>query len=435
MADIIIESKDYKDLKTTYSEKNNINNVYGVEYQITDPSVTSFEILEDDYIDSNGEMIVEYYEHNDNYNMSTLPELPYPIKRIGKKNGTANLGIKDNLVQSGSESYWQDKNPYYLRQENAVIQGSFKARTKQTILDFESISASCSISYYSYVNQFSEKTLFPSQMFENNNYRSNKLLFETIRTNQYLQKDTDNNPLESIADNRIPSQNANFKMQIFGIEQRNLNMSDGLSTCYLSKPRVISVDENGTTIEIDYTITVWFASNSALFNYYLILFDVYHNRILNAVNKITFKVQANTIGTKQSDFSYGEKQENQYELETNELMQYEENAPYNIRQSYLSSQKILDGASKNRMIVSFDLLNCTPRQFEQNGTDINGVPTYETRQLKTGDLIKLKDPNNNFLGEYYDDSGNLIIPYFEIISYHGRWDGAFHAEIICKQKL
>ena len=116
-------------------------------------------------------------------------------------------------------------------------------------------------------------------------------------------------------------------------------------------------------------------------------------------------------------------------------MQYEENAPYNIRQSYLSSQKILDGASKNRMIVSFDLLNCTPRQFEQNGTDINGVPTYETRQLKTGDLIKLKDPNNNFLGEYYDDSGNLIIPYFEIISYHGRWDGAFHAEIICKQKL
>ena len=168
------------------------------------------------------------------------------------------------------------------------------------------------------------------------------------------------------------------------------------------------------------------------------LFGVYDtiDAYLDNATSIQFKVQGKSIQTEENNFKYGDGQYKEYELETNELMQYEKDQPINTRQSYITSEEMLDRTQINRMIVSFDLLDC-----DKIVEDIL-VPATETtpavtanRYLEVGDLIKLRDQNGDFIGQYYDDTGNLVIPYFEIISYHGRWDGTFHVEIVCKQKL
>lgn len=434
MEDIIINGTEYSNLQTTYSEKNNITNIYGKEYEVNGTEVSTFDIIEDDYINANGEVIVEYYEHDDNIKLSNIPSNYYPIKRVGKEDSTLNL---NNL--GGSYTYdivRLRSSLYYMRQENIYITGKFRAITKNVIVDTNNISVSYNISYNEYLEEYNRVTIAnPPQLFDTNNYRGTRLLFEIIRSNNNLKnKDESGNVYEQLTENRIPSEPSKYIHKVFWITTQEVQTGDGMSICQLSKPKIISTNEDGTTVEINYKISIWFGSHTWDSNETVVASTNYKNR-LNTATKIKFTVQANTIKTTETDFSYGDELENQYELESNELMQYTQGQVYNTRQSYISSNKMLEKTFRHRIIVSFDLLNCVKRKFGQIDTDADGNPIYEERMLKEGDLIKIKDVNDNFIGEYYDDNGNLVIPYFEIISYHGRWDGKFHVEVICKQVL
>ena len=55
------------------------------------------------------------------------------------------------------------------------------------------------------------------------------------------------------------------------------------------------------------------------------------------------------------------------------------------------------------------------------------------RFIRSRDRIKIKDELGNYLGAYYDDSGNEIIPEFEVIRANGKWDGKFYKEIIANK--
>lgn len=431
MEDIIIDASQYSNLKTTYSEKNNIDNVKGKEYKVNGTTIINFSFEQGNiFVNDNGVMEINYTEHTDT---SETPSSSF-------------ASINGNAIPNGSLTSSQDYKvielhgvKFYLRAEDYQLSGTFRAKTEQAILDVNTISASCEITY----NTYEYVTNYPSEQPIINNYANSSLnpSYEVIRkpSNQQnvIEVDGQKETSPQTTDIRIPNQPAVFKTQVVGIFQTDAySTNTNLSMCELSKPRIISTDDGSTTVEVDFKISLWSAYNDILVTQWLVGDFHYIKYVLNNVTSIQFKVQSNGISTSENEFKYGDGKYKEYELESNELMQYTENQSYNTRQSYLTSQKMLDKTQINRMIVSFDLLRCdrVVSKVIREATDTEEeVLSYD--YLDTGDLIKIKDQNDNFIGQYYDDSGNLVIPYFEIISLHGRWDGTFHFELICKQKF
>ena len=437
--DIIIDASQYTNLQTTYSEKNNIDNIKGTEYRVTGIETIDFSFdANDPYIDENGLMTINYVEHNDNdptptYSFSGINNSAFPFDNL--------TWDWDNGSFSAPSLYGGDLYAY-LRTENYVLSGTLKAYTSEVIQDPNSIAGSCEITYNSYHKDGSANNqIFPANIIGRSTQNP---VFEIIRTpeNQTNRnQDVDGQwqtETQTTEGGSIPYQQSTFTYQsptgIAYSYKHALEYQPAL--CELSTPRVTTSD-SGTEVEIDYKITIWFGSSDAVYVQWG-LFGVYDtiDAYLDNATSIQFKVQGKSIQTEENNFKYGDGQYKEYELETNELMQYEKDQPINTRQSYITSEEMLDRTQINRMIVSFDLLDC-----DKIVEDIL-VPATETtpavtanRYLEVGDLIKLRDQNGDFIGQYYDDTGNLVIPYFEIISYHGRWDGTFHVEIVCKQKL
>lgn len=439
MADIIIDATQYTNLKTTYSEKNNIDNVKGTEYRVTGIETVDFEFANDDpYIDETGLMTINYVQHeNDDstpsYSFAGINESAFPFDNL--------TWDWDNGAYSATSLY-SGKLYAYLRTENYVLSGTLRAHTSETIQDINSISASCDITYNSYHQDGdANNQIFPLSIIGRSTQNP---VFEIIRkpenqTNVYQDQDGQTQIQTQTAEGTsIPYQQSTFTYQspVGLVYSYSYALKYQPSLCEFSKPRVTTSD-SGTEVEVDYKITIWFGSSDAVYVQWGIfgLYDVIDAYLDNATS-IQFKVQGKTIQTEENNFKYGDGQYKEYELETNELMQYEKNQEVSTRQSYISSQRMLDKTQLNRMILSFDLLDCNKI------VDDKVIPSTETnpeikikRYLEVGDLIKIKDQNGDFIGQYYDDSGNLVIPYFEIISYHGRWDGTFHVEIVCKQKF
>ena len=142
------------------------------------------------------------------------------------------------------------------------------------------------------------------------------------------------------------------------------------------------------------------------------------------VRLINFKVRANTISVNENTFDYGNFDEEPYALESNEFLQYENGESVEDRMSYNVSQEIFEKTERNRMLVSFNLFRLDKLDWDGDGN---------LRFIRSRDRIKIKDELGNYLGVYYDDSGNEIIPEFEVIRANGKWDGKFYKEIVAKQ--
>lgn len=431
MEDIIIDASQYSNLKITYSEKNNIDNVKGKEYYINGISIIDFSFEQGNVlVDESGKTEINYTEHTD------TGEIP----------NTSFSKINGNAIPNGSITSTQDYKIislnnvlFYLRAEDYQLSGTFRAKTDRAILDVNSISVSCEITYDTYKYEINNQKEQPISK----NYANSSLnpSYEFIRKPKNKQNvyeiDGKNETQIQTTKIRIPSDVSVFRDIVLGFIQTDAYITDkNISMCDLSKPRIINTDDGYTTVEVDFKISIWSAYNEARVTHWGFFDEHYFKYILNNVTSIQFKVQANGINTSTNEFKYGDGKYKEYELESNELMQYTENQSYNTRQSYITSQKMLDKTKINRMIVSFDLLKCDRivEEVIREGTD-NEERIVNHNYLDTGDLIKIKDQNDNFIGQYYDESGNLVIPYFEIISRHGRWDGTFHFELICKQKL
>lgn len=438
ITDIVIDASQYTNFKTVYSEKNNIDNINGIEYRVTGTKVVDFSFPNNnEYINENGEMNIEYVEHNDNdpmpeYSFSKINNYSFPYDRIEQ---LIDFGTNDTIGIYGNQKS-------YLREENYVISGTFRAYTTEAIQDINNISVSCEITY----NTYRKEIRNPDEQLILNNY-SNMTLdpsFEVIRTpsNQVNKNEVDGTITTEIQTTQtaLPQGTGQFlhrdPLGVFTPLFVDIKLKYFPPICELSKPRV-KVEGDQTVAEIDYRINLWNGYTDVLVVEYGLFGQAnFYNYHLNNATKIKFKVQGNSIETAQNEFKYGDGQYKEYELESNELMQYEINQDYTTRQSYLSSQKMLEKNKINRMIVSFDLLKCDKIVAEIiKPSDSDSESITVKRFLNTGDLIKIKDQNDNYIGQYFDDNGNVITPYFEIISYHGIWDGSFHIEVVCKQQI
>lgn len=444
--DIIIDGTQYTNLQTTYSEKNNIDNVKGKEYRILGTEIIDFNIQQDSYIDSSGVVEIHYADHPDGTTISTPTftginsvEFPYDNLRLSFDTLEARLLWGANV---------------YARKEGLVLSGSFIATTESAIQDINSIAVTCQIDYNTYHRTID--TANPNDLLINqSNLRSNSKqnpVFEMIRTMEYLQNKTENEGETTINTQTTESAlDTQYITSIAGLSplgaiDQSIDLSSSLGQFKVStttplskldtKVSVLASTENETRVRVDYQVTIWVADTSGVSYEWLVAKEYVYNYELLTANKLTFSVKANGISTESSDFSYGDGEYKEYQLDDNELMQYSKDQIVETKQSYKTSEKMLDQTQINRMIVSFDLLDCdkiVPVNIVNNEQTSETIGYY--RYLTTGDLIKLRDQNGDFIGQYYDDSGNLVIPYFEIISYHGRWDGTFHVEIVCKQKF
>ena len=433
MADIIIDATQYKNLKITYSEKNNIDNIKGTEYRVLGTEVINFDFEKGNpLVDSDGKIKINYVEHTDN--MET------PSTSFLDINGNP---VSDSIITPMSSSL---NVPNYdtnniLRTENYILKGTFRAYTDQAIQDVDSISASATIKYNTYHKEITDPN---AQFLSGKNMHNTSInpTYEFLRKPSYQEnreQDSDGNwqIIEQSTETAIPSQNSYFRRSALGFVQIDFfsTYKNLIALNEISKPRLVNY-EGGTMVEVDYKITIWQAYNTVFVSDWAFFGSLYYyNYYLNNVTDIEFKVQANGVSTANSEFKYGDGQFKEYELETNELMQYEQNQSYETRQSYLTAQKMLDKTQLNRIIASFDLLKCDKIVEKEVGVDTDGNPLTILSYLDTGDLIKLKDENDNFVGQYYDNNGEIVVPYFEVISRHAYWDGAYHIEIVCKQQL
>lgn len=438
--DIIIDATQYTNLVTTYSEKNNIDNIKGTEYRITGTELIDFTFADNNpYVDESGLMTINYVQHNDNdttptYSFAGINDSAFPFDNLSWDYDQASHVVND---------LYGTRTTSNLRTENYVLQGTLHASTTEVIQDINSIAASCTIKYNSYhfhTGQPDQQIITQTNM----NRNTQNPVFEIIRTQQYQVNKQQNMDGEwetteqTVENSSIPYQQSTYTYQsptgVIYSYVRELKYQPAL--CELSKPRV-TVSDSGTSVDVDYKITIWFGATDVVIAEWGVFTQAkFYDYYLDNIVEIQFQVQGKSIQTEENEFKYGDGQYKEYELETNELMQYMEGQDYTTRQSYITSEKMLDQTQINRMIVSFDLLDCSKivDYVVREGSDTE-EPVVMKRFLDTGDLIKLKDQNDNFIGQYYDDNGTLVTPYFEIISYHGRWDGTFHVEIVCKQKL
>ena len=393
MEDIIFTGRDYTGLTIEYSDKNIIDSVNGVEYLVNSTSIVNFEVnaSSSDYgINSDGEVSLTYPLANDysfyNVSASVTRGLIFPITD-------------------------------YLREESAYIRGTVTATINQVITEDIAVSWKIDYDYYKSTNE----------IINSENYQSGTFVFDSIMDTTTLQnKDTEGNRTEQYTDDNgcIPENYAYSEIYlVFGLFKTDEQIVDKLYNYqYVSKPRIISIDEvNGTTtIQFNYKMLVWSANNNRKF-YGLI--ENNENNLYTA-KTIKFIVQSNTISTTPSDFNYPETSNTKpYNLESNELMQFTIDQELTSRVSSVCSNKILENSSINRQIVSFKLLNCEKYYFDDN----------QYRYIDTRDLIKIKDESDNYVGQYLDDNGNVVIPYFEIVSKRPIWDGSYSMDIVAKQ--
>lgn len=380
-----ISSKDYNNLRTDYSDQNIISRVQGTEFLIDDASVVNFDIIPNSLIDSSGTII---------------PSLP--------PSGNPNINFA-----------WAEAGWYFItrrvhgRAEGITISGSFSAKINEVIYDANNISVDYEIDYDSYYSE--------NEIILSNNYKSNQFVYNAIRSNAYLVNKDEHG-------NRIPQilNNSNFDMNTGSVYAQFLwankessyrvNLTSNISVSNI----VVNTLTGETTVTINFRLPLWYGYNI----YKTWVTNSEFKNYLNVLNKIKFRVRANTINVTENTFDYGDFAEDPYALESNEFLQYQNGEPLEDRMSYNVSQEIFEKTERNRMLVSFNLFRLDKLDWGGDGN---------LRFIRSRDRIKIKDELGNYLGVYYDSSGNEIIPEFEVVRANGKWDGKFYKEIIAKQ--
>ena len=382
-----LNSTDYKNLKTNYSEPNIISRISGNEYLIDNASVTNF------YFDGNVA----------NLTKTITPTYSNLITRFGS-------GTLSTIFTLGLPFRWG-------RSEVLFISGDLTAEINDVIYDKNSISINYELDYDTYKK---------SQMdfINGGNYNINGIsAFSSIRTNEYLQN-KDGGGIrqpQTTSNNLFPHPKAILDYAQFGFTTAISEIyCNFVATQFTIKNIVVDSINGKTTVTFHYAIPVWYG-----WNYYReqLFANVWDNN-LNVVKTITLSVQANTINITENDFEYGNINEEPYSLESNEFLQYMNGDDEEDKLSYDIAQEIFTKTEKNRMIVTFDLHRLERYAFD-GGTD--------TRYISSRDRIKIKDELGNYIGQYYDSSGTLIVPEFEVIRANGKWDGRFYKEIVAKE--
>lgn len=390
-----INSKDYNNLRTDYSDPNIINRVQGSEFLIDDAGVVDF-----------------YFNNNPS-------QKEYVITPSYVEN-KPNISLLNYDFWQGWGLFAGKDEGLGIRAEGASITGTISATIEEVIYDKNSISVDFQIDYDTY--KFGGGLLFNDFIFDYTNIGSNVFHYHKIINNNNLQnKDSSDNRVSQILDNSIFERKpAKTHYAKWGLnENKTVSVDSGLN---INITNINVLPAGQTQVTFEYRIPIWYGWNefdcpwhglSASYQYYL-----------NVVRLINFKVRANTISVNENTFDYGNFNEEPYALESNEFLQYTNGEPIEDRMSYETSQEIFEKTERNRMLVSFNLFRLDKLDWDGDGN---------LRFIRSRDRIKIKDELGNYLGAYYDDSGNEIIPEFEVIRANGKWDGKFYKEIVAKQ--
>lgn len=393
-----ISSKDYNNLRTDYSDPNIINRVQGSEFLIDDASVVDF------YFNNNPSQ--KEYAISVPISLNTN-ELKYYSYSLGK----SGANIQENQVVWG-------------REEFATISGTFSAKIDQVVFS-DSISIEYDIDYDSY--QKTEKDLINSS-----NYKQLQYVFNSINNlSNMINKDESDNRIPQVINNSTIFNGFRdgyiyyeWRTGFLGrIVNKNGILFTGSVPGVSTDIKITSIDKNElgeTLINVSYSICVWYGYTK----YQKGSNPEEWENLLRVARSIKFKVRANTINTTENTFDYGDSNEDPYALESNEFLQYQNGEPLEDRMSYETAQEIFEKTERNRMLVSFNLFRLDKLDWDGDGN---------LRFIRSRDRIKIKDELGNYLGIYYDSSGNEIIPEFEVVRANGKWDGKFYKEIIAKQ--
>lgn len=395
MADIVLTGKDYENLNIKYSDLNIVKNVYGQEYLITETDIQNFEV----------------------------------------ESGNLNLTDNDYVISNKTSIYptamrWQNPfgGEFWLRNEDLYMYGTCIASVKDVIYDTNSLSVLPQIKYRKYRMRDDNFSII-----NNSNYNSWSLLYENIRREEFAQQNESGYLFDT--DTIIPYDKCEYGIQIifagiFGnVDTKTISVNP-LQEIYNIKILSVS-EEEGTIIQFDYRMLIWHGFNTGEIQTFGAFRENYWN--LYVAKNIDFIVQGKSINTISNSFQYMTRDsqsfstDESYTLETNELMQYRPNQITEDKLSYKVSAKILNGMDTNRQIISFNLLNVNKYNFETKNGSI------DNRYLDVGDLIKIKDENDNWVGEYIDANGDSQISYFEIIKMQNKWNGSYYKEIVARQ--
>lgn len=385
-----LDGKDYTNLDIKYSDKNVIYNIQGKESIINSADSVTLE------------------------SVTTGVENPYSITlSINDVNYKSTAGHK---TISGVFA-WNS----YFRVEEGYLQGSFYFDTEEIIADKNSIA----LSYKIYYKEFSSKSENNGDGIANkDNYKSQDFIMTR------LIKDDDT--AEQTTDTYIPraKSTANYYFidsPIEVITPNNFNQRITLSS------RVLP---NGMTrITVDYFILVYTGQNE-FSSFAMLGINKVVKDTVRFVNKIEFKITSNVVDVQELDFNYtsnyGNNVTSNYELSTNELLQTTEEELIEDKKSYNICSEIFEQYRRDKQIITFDLLNIVKYDTDTPVENTDPI-VYKKRFLMPEDTIYIKDELGKYIGEYYNELGELVIPEYKIIGLEKIWDGSLYFKVTAIQ--
>lgn len=399
---IVIDKSMYKNFSCKLGKKNKITKVIGNQYIIDTSSKTDYE--------------------------------------EGKKE-CAPLAI------SGSNDYRESHAHYtsvalfdwsadtYLREEriDRTITYYFTV-TGKTITNINNIYATYTLFYNKYEKT---QTLITSSNYQNSKYSN---IFKQIKA--------DENRPDS-------SRNEDGTYKDYD-DSTNTAMPRGLSADYYSsdtssligylyplnnvthecKVQYVSKTKNADGVNYDYRFKVTFTfnySNGTNCNYISDLTGSlkWQTCKYNEVVKILIEVHGYTVSKEEVNSFYTKDGDESkvLELQTNELLQQSVGSvSVGTGQKVISfndvADEIITAYKDNRLIATFDLVN--NRKYEIDG---------ETRYLRAGDRIKIKDLEGKYLSSSSETSSESVGNDFEIIKANSKYDGFYYREIVAKEIL
>lgn len=351
-----LTARDYSDLRQENSEKNIINQTFGDEYIIdTSQSITLTDMYERDtefpIVPLNGNGLAYPYDF-------TAEEISRVFARV----------------------YLALKNEYFFHQ------GSFTIETDTVISDPNSIAVSLVLEYDQYHLDGNSGGINPTNLVNATNCNSNISAYEEMYNERYKT----NGDTRLTAETNLPYSTSEIKLTIpiFGGEQKSYSLSKAFPQTFINTD-IKKVNVEGGEhyqITVRYGVCTWWGKNYHETNVYATT----SSADLMVVKKLNFKITANTVSARNSEFTYtrsiGSTYSNavgkNYDIDSNEFIQTDEATYWADRTSAQISNEIFDAFDTDRSVVSFILLNCD--KYLVNG---------EERYLKSEDLIYIEDEN------------------------------------------
>lgn len=397
---VIIDKSQYKNFSCKLGKKNKITKVIGKEY-LVDTSTKA-----------------TYTEGNKDCTPSELGGTLYDIGAYA--DGEA-FALFD----------W--RNEYYLRREVHSRKGSYTfVITGKTITHIDKMVANYTLYYNKYTNS--------SGLIGSGNYSQSysNNVFSAIRNNNnrpqssYNEETKEYNEYDYTTKTCIPSYEAVAYYDKIGDTIIEYTDPGGIVPTQYCKVKLLSKTKNKDGVNYDYTFQVDFQFTYATGRNDVAIssFDGKHSHANEyyEVVKIGIEISGFTVSKEKVDSDYCAGNDERYvlELQTNELMQQSIDAVavgsgHKVISFKDVAAEIITAYKNNRLIATFDLIN--NRKYTIDG---------ETRYLRAGDKIKIKDKDGNFVSSCGDTENGSE---FEIIKANSKYEGFYYREITAKEIL